>query len=472
MKLKGTILIALMAFVFELSAQNLQCYQWRPLVPGLYCVDSTNNGSIASCAVGNFALDTMRDCIWIKGAFEGGDTVLSKDIIGYNGHDFLPFNYPIEDTVFTRKTAYDMLVYHGDLIMCLQYEVVKYNFISQQFYKIGSIPLNPGDGLECLSIFNDELYVGGDFPAIKDTFGNWTLAFNIARWDGNNWHTVGQQGINSTASSVVFAMETYNDKLYVGGSFEFADTIDAWNIASWDGNTWACLCDDSLYKGTNMVSGNHLAAYVFDMEVFQNNLYVTGQYDSICNIKTKLAYTSGTGWVGSTFPYSFNHELKTFENHLIIYTYNLSGESNIQYWENNQASQVDTGFIDGYATFINFHDTMYAGGAFDHSGNTSVFRLAKLVFDSSLIYDGLNQLTMHNAQLIIYPNPANETVTITADNIKEIIVTNLLGEVVQSSKFKVQRPSATIDIGKLPQGIYLLRVQTNNGWQVGKLVKE
>ena len=72
----------------------------------------------------------------------------------------------------------------------------------------------------------------------------------------------------------------------------------------------------------------------------------------------------------------------------------------------------------------------------------------------------------------IYPNPANETLTLTAENIKEIVVSNLLGEVVQSLKFKVQSSSATIDISKLPQGIYLLRFQTNNGWRVGKVVKE
>ncbi len=89
---------------------------------------------------------------------------------------------------------------------------------------------------------------------------------------------------------------------------------------------------------------------------------------------------------------------------------------------------------------------------------------------------GVSGLQNADYKLQIYPNPANETVTVmlrqAQHDIQEIVISNLLGEVVQSLKYKVQRPSVTIDINNLPQGIYLLHVQTTNGWRVGKVVKE
>ncbi len=59
----------------------------------------------------------------------------------------------------------------------------------------------------------------------------------------------------------------------------------------------------------------------------------------------------------------------------------------------------------------------------------------------------------------VYPNPANSIVTInTQENIKEITMFNLLGEVVLTETVK-----NTINVSNINNGIYLLQVKTING---------
>ncbi len=436
-------------------SQNLNYYQWKPIEPGLVCADSF----YLRCKIQNFANDTLRDILWMKGRFEGGDTISSPNIIGYNGHDFVPFPFPV--TSYDTVVTYDMIMYYGDLYTCSDHAVFKYDFTTHQRNTIGLFPsLSNG---ECFAVYNGDLYLGGDFYAIQDTSGNWIGAYNIAKWDGVNWSSVGQYGVYnpSAGGGVVYSMEVYNNKLYVGGTFEFADSVEAWNIAAWNGLNWSCLCDGISHFGTNSNNNNHYAATVHDFEIFQGNLYATGNFDSICNVKSKLAFTDGNGWNGTAFPYFDNIIIKSFQNNLIVYTLSLSSFYNVLFWDGTQSIQVDTGFIDGYASFINFHDTLYAGGAFGFSGNTAVFRIAKLVFDSTNV--GINETEIKTGEIKIYPNPANDQLII--DNgqliIDEIEITNALG--IHSFRFKVSNPTTQINIKTLAAGLYFVKVHLQNG---------
>ncbi len=102
-------------------------------------------------------------------------------------------------------------------------------------------------------------------------------------------------------------------------------------------------------------------------------------------------------------------------------------------------------------------------------GRVMVFNIVSFGFEV-----GVNQFAVDSRQFSVFPNPANETVNIKAENIKEIVVSNLLG--VQMMRLPrtdfSSLNSMTIDISKLPQGIYLLRVQSNDGLRIGKVVKE
>lgn len=72
----------------------------------------------------------------------------------------------------------------------------------------------------------------------------------------------------------------------------------------------------------------------------------------------------------------------------------------------------------------------------------------------------------------IYPNPANETLSIAIQQVQEyngeVTVTNVMGEKVQRSELKDQK--SQLDISKLEEGIYFVSVKTVQGISIQKII--
>lgn len=86
-------------------------------------------------------------------------------------------------------------------------------------------------------------------------------------------------------------------------------------------------------------------------------------------------------------------------------------------------------------------------------------------------YVGLEDVAIDNA-IELYPNPTTSYVNIkTASgiNIERVVVTNALGAHVLSADWS--NGSQTLDIAKLPSGIYTMEVYTNKGTMVRKVLK-
>ncbi len=608
-------IIFIFSFSFLVIHSVAQNYEWQPINPGIDCDDS----AYLSCRIRNFTVDTFQNILWVTGIFDGAAGILSPNCLGFDGTNWIAFPGVMDSLRAARIN--NTLVYNGDLIICRDNLVQKFSFNTNQWTTIGTA----SNGVSCLGIYNGDLIAAGGFGDIDGVPAN-----RIARWDGTQWYPL-NNGITGS-SHVINDVEIYNGRLFAGGAFDYADSNDAWNIAVWNGVSWNNLCSSGGSFGTDGLTGNHSGAEILDMEVFDNKLYITGQFEKVCNIICYLAYWDDTTWHGTSYPYGDGRKLVPCNERLYI---KHAGGAWVNSFNGNQTiSLVDSTFnTDSNLKIENFQSVLYSGGVFSFSANTATFRIARLMIfnpvylnvgictgdnydfngvllDSAGVYTdtltdasgldsivvltlnvnehnsgalaqticegesynfngipltiagtyidtinnvagcdsaitltlsvtllnagislsndtltasgngtiqwyncinhqpisgatnttyiasiagnyaaiitngscsdttvcvtyiGVNDLPIADSELLIYPNPANETVTITAENLTEIAVTNLLGEVVQSSKFKVQSNTATIDISKLPQGIYLLRVQTNNGWQVGKVLKE
>jgi trimeric autotransporter adhesin len=83
------------------------------------------------------------------------------------------------------------------------------------------------------------VYAGGQFSSAGGTPVN-----NIGRWDGTRWSSVGE-GIGAGEKFPgVYALATdTRDNLYAGGSFSRAGSVEALNIARWNGEAWSALGD-------------------------------------------------------------------------------------------------------------------------------------------------------------------------------------------------------------------------------------
>ena len=85
---------------------------------------------------------------------------------------------------------------------------------------------------------------------------------------------------------------------------------------------------------------------------------------------------------------------------------------------------------------------------------------------------GIDDLTSVNAQLTIYPNPANDVATITCAhaNINAAEVLNLLGEKVREYQFSNNKSNQKLDLHGLSSGVYYISVKTPMGAGIKKLV--
>jgi hypothetical protein len=95
--------------------------------------------------------------------------------------------------------------------------------------------------------------------------------------------------------------------------------------------------------------------------------------------------------------------------------------------------------------------------------NTSVSNMEEY----SIIGVAENQNNLNGLE--IYPNPANDKLTIETTQKSEIEILNIQGQLIKSI---TSNGKTTIDISELAPGMYFVKVKTENGIAVKKFVKE
>ena len=111
-----------------------------------------------------------------------------------------------------------------------------------------------------------------------------------------------------------------------------------------------------------------------------------------------------------------------------------------------------------------------------------VFCLAQSPADTTLLYAGtsngiyvwdisadIEEVSNKNC-IIIYPNPANEYITIEGIYPGRIEIMNLQGKIIK--KLNTSGTKTEIDISKLESGVYTIRIETNEEIIMKKFVKE
>jgi len=134
--------------------------------------------------------------------------------------------------------------------------------------------------------------------------------------------------------------------------------------------------------------------------------------------------------------------------------------------------------------YIAFIEVYFEGGTFAlardaskfHDFSTSVLRVGDYWYESeimnfitlnlyrTLYNDIADNITQDN--IIIYPNPTDGVITIEANNIEQIEITDIKGKTIYLGK------EDQIDIRKNPPGIYFLKITTVKGFMVQKVILE
>lgn len=199
----------------------------------------------------------------------------------------------------------------------------------------------------CMLSTDSVLYVGGEF----DSAGS-VNAKNLAKWNGKTWSSLG-----TGANGKIFSIVVYKNEIYVGGVFDSIGGIKANRIAKWDGISWQPL-------GNGMNKG-----IVLDLCIYQNELYTLGNFDSVGNIScNNIARWNGAVWKNVSFGVdNSNAAMINWKGKLLIgssKTFKIPPDTNdeIKQWDGNNIETFSIQNEIRVRDFFIFNNDLYCSG--------------------------------------------------------------------------------------------------------------
>jgi trimeric autotransporter adhesin len=131
------------------------------------------------------------------------------------------------------------------------------------------------------------LYVGGRFRIAGNVIAN-----NIAKWDGQSWTSIGEGPENGVYGYVptVHALAFADGKLFAGGQFSKAGSVDVNGIAYWDGEAWNSMGTDSTNGVRRIVKVDSdtliLQGFIWSLFSHGDKIYAGGWYQLAGNDTT------------------------------------------------------------------------------------------------------------------------------------------------------------------------------------------
>lgn len=145
---------------------------------------------------------------------------------------------------------------------------------------------SPDDIAYRMSIYNDEIYLSGDFQniGINEVKG-------VARLENGQWQPVGN-GIDGTVATLTHMPD---GTLYAGGIFEEEQSLTSPNLAVFRNQEWQPV--GSQKEPVLTISQLDNFSFIFDVAWFEGDLYVAGQFDEIGGLETSgIARWDGESW--------------------------------------------------------------------------------------------------------------------------------------------------------------------------------
>ncbi len=377
---------------------------------------------------------------------------------------------------------------------------------------------NDGGEINALCVHNDHLIAGGFFEYIDGTYCK-----NIAEWNGSQWMPIGSGiGIQWDYSDFVKTVMSYDGKLYSGGTgFTLGNDLLYWDGTNWlvVSNSFVGVSNlkvfshllfvgsgasflnfpwdfvttynDTIWHPTGMGPLSAGAFPISDFAYYNNFLYTGGKFRFIGD--TPYVYAGFVARYDPTYlfvtdsitvgicegdNYDFNGTQLSVSG---IYNDTLAANAGIDsivtlilnVTQLNPAISISNDTLtvsgNGAVQWYDCNSNQQISGATDNTfipssaGNYAAIITNGSCSDTTLCvnYTRTNELQIADYRLQIYPNPANETVTIilrqAQNDIEEVVVSNLLGVQMlrlPRTDYRNRNNSFEIDLSALATGVY------------------
>lgn len=356
----------------------------------------------------------------------------------------------------------------------------------------------PGGAETLVFSSNGDLYAGGYFTTAGSVSAN-----HVAIWNGTTWSALGS-GLNGDCFALAFDSQ---GNLYAGGDFSMAGGIFVNNLAKWDGSSWSAVgmgvnasvqalvvddCDRLIVGGefteANGTPANRIAMFYTE-----------------CNLDTSVTVNSGTlssnasnvsyQWLdcnngNSPIPgaNSSSYTPSATGNYAVIVSDQCAdtsacrkvcvGPSVSVSVSNTTLTATPAGLNYQWIDCNNGNSPIaWATGQFytaTENGSYAVEVEENACFNISnctnINFVNINEAKGVNANMLIYPNPAENQIIIDAgrENIQRVSITSISGKQLMNVQgLNTSKYQLNLDI---KAGIYLIEVYTIAGISINKLI--
>ncbi len=256
---------------------------WSPAGTGIY-------GDVHSLCVFN-------DELYAGGDFSNAGGIPAIGIAKWNGN-----NWSSVGNIQAYVKA--MTVYNGELYAAGWFSNLNSNGTSIGKWNGNSwAAVVPEDSfysvsIECMTVYNGNLYAAGAYYQIGG--GGVAEFFRITKWNGYTWTnflTIPAGYTPDGALGNILSMTVYNGELYIAGNFTGVDTIQASQIAKWNGVSWSAVGSGINFESYPYGIDGSYYTFVKSLQVYNGALYATGGFTHCGEIQTQsIANWNGSNW--------------------------------------------------------------------------------------------------------------------------------------------------------------------------------
>lgn len=398
------------------------------------------------------------------GGFWDMDTMNAKlyvaagSILEYDGASWTTLNnynasYSTPNKTKSASRALNGNLYCGakDFNTSGQGDVHYYNGTGWTLNQNTNFTYNGNYKIRSFASYSNTIYMSGNF--IVPTASSYS---NIAKWNGTDWVNVGRNFTSWSMANEIFDMEVFQGNLFI---------TEKNNVWKYNGTTW-----DSLFNTSSYPTGSSIN----DMVVYNGDLYISGFFNlSSSNMGIVLVKYNGTAFtpvakaenmngILSSGTYTTIGKMCTANNNLFFVakktadnaTYLVSYDGAVFSEKTKLADSGDWTYGPG-SEYTNYTKMMLHNGNFIIGGNFLKIggqTLTGLVYTPFTTLAGVDEL-YQNTKLSVYPNPSNGMIHFKFDDNKKrnLIITDLFGKMV----FTENNISADQMIKlNVPQGVY------------------